>query len=183
MTKEKITLGGGCFWCIENIFKRVKGVISVNSGYSAGDNINPSYDEVCTGKTNHAEVVEVEFDNEIVDLNTILTVFFGIHDPTTLNQQGNDIGSQYRSIILTRNVQQKTVAENKINDLTNSDYLLDKAETRIVTEIKQFEQFYSAESYHNNYFENNQDSQYCQLVVARKIQKFLAEFSHLLKDE
>ena len=183
MTVEKITLGGGCFWCIENIFKRVKGVLSVKSGYSAGDNINPSYEEVCTGKTNHAEVVQIEFDNTIVTLETLLTVFFGIHDPTTLNRQGNDSGSQYRSIILYRNEQQKQISEQKIAELSNTDYLDDKEENTIVTELKQFEQFYSAESYHEDYYDNNPDNQYCQLVVAKKIQKFLANFSHLLKEE
>ena len=183
MTREKITLGAGCFWCIENIFKRVKGVISVNSGYSAGDNINPNYEDVCRGTTNHAEVVDIEFNTDVINLATLLTVFFGIHDPTTLNRQGNDVGSQYRSIILTRNDQQKMIAEEKMTELTNADYLADKDENKIVTEIKQFEQFYSAESYHDDYFDNNQDNQYCQLVVAKKIQKFLANFSHLLKDE
>jgi len=178
MTIEKITLGGGCFWCIENIFKRVKGVISVTSGYSAGDNINPTYQQVCSGETNHAEVVQIEFENEQVDLNTLLTVFFGIHDPTTLNRQGDDVGTQYRSIILTRNEQQQQTALTKIAELDQSDKFTDK----IVTFVDQFEQFYSAESYHQDYYENNQDNQYCQLVVAKKIQKFLAQYSHLLKD-
>jgi len=178
MTIEKITLGGGCFWCIENIFKRVIGVISVTSGYSAGDNINPTYQQVCSGETNHAEVVQIEFDNTEVNLKTLLTVFFGIHDPTSLNRQGEDIGSQYRSIILTRNEQQHKTAREKISELDKTDKFID----RIVTDIVQFEQFYSAESYHQDYFENNQDNQYCQLVVAKKIQKFLAEYSHLLKN-
>ncbi|PCI58492.1 MAG: peptide-methionine (S)-S-oxide reductase [Gammaproteobacteria bacterium] len=183
MIIEKITLGGGCFWCIENIFNRVNGIVTVTSGYAAGDIINPSYEEICRGTTNHAEVVDIEFDPEVVNLETILTVFFGIHDPTTLNRQGNDVGSHYRSIILVRNDQQQAVAQKKIAELNNADYLEDKSENKIVTEIKQFEQFYSAESYHQGYVEDNPDSQYCQLVVAQKIQKFLANFSHLLKDE
>jgi len=183
MAIDKITLGGGCFWCIENIFKRVKGVQTVKSGYSAGDNINPSYEEVITGTTNHAEVIEIDFNTDVISLDTLLTIFFGIHDPTTLNRQGNDSGSQYRSIILYRNEQQKQISEQKIAELSNADYLNDKEENNIVTELKQFEQFYSAESYHEDYYNNNPDNQYCQLVVAKKIQKFLANFSHLLKEE
>ena len=182
MAIEKITLGGGCFWCIENIFKRVKGVISANSGYAAGDNTNPTYNDVCSGKTNHAEVVEIEFNPDEVSLDTILTVFFAIHDPTTLNRQGYDQGSQYRSILLYRNEVQKNICSNKINELSTADYLADKEENSIVTELKPFEQFYSAESYHTDFVEKNPDNQYCQLVVAKKIQKFLANFSHLLKD-
>jgi peptide-methionine (S)-S-oxide reductase len=183
MSIEKITLGGGCFWCIENIFKRVKGVINVTSGYSAGDNINPTYQQVCSGETNHAEVVQIEFDNKLLNLGTILTVFFAIHDPTTLNRQGDDIGSQYRSIVLYRNDQQKHIAIDKIASLGQAGNVDGSFDDKIVTEIKQFEQFYSAESYHQDYFENNQDNQYCQLVVAKKIQRFLADFSHLLKTE
>jgi len=178
MTIEKITLGGGCFWCIETIFKRVKGVKDVISGYSAGDNIDPTYQQICSGETNHAEVVQITFDNSQVDLDTLLTVFFGIHDPTTLNRQGADIGTQYRSIILTRNDQQQKIALAKIVDLDKAEKFTDK----IVTEVIPFEQFYSAESYHQDYYENNQENQYCQLVVAQKIQKFLSEYSHLLKD-
>lgn len=178
MTIEIITIGGGCFWCIETIFKRVKGVKNVVSGYSAGDNINPTYQQICSGETNHAEVVQIEFENSQVDLDTILTVFFGIHDPTTLNRQGADIGTQYRSIILTRNNEQQEIALAKITELDNTA----KFTGKIVTEIVAFEQFYSAESYHQDYFKNNQDNQYCQLVIAKKIQIFLAEYSHLLKD-
>lgn len=179
MAIEKITLGGGCFWCMENIFKRVNGVLAVVSGYSAGDNINPTYQQVCSGETNHAEVVQIEFDRNLINLDTLLTVFFAIHNPTTLNRQGDDVGTQYRSIILIRNEQQQLIATNKIAKLNESDDFDDN----IVTEITQFKQFYSAENYHQDYFENNQDNQYCQLVVAKKIQQFLVNFSHLLKDE
>jgi peptide-methionine (S)-S-oxide reductase len=176
MIKETITLGGGCFWCIENIFKRLKGVLTVTSGYAGGDNSDPTYEQVCSGSTNHAEVVQIEFDNEVIPLTTILTVFFAIHDPTTPNRQGDDIGSQYRSIILYRNSQQKTQALAKIAQLNDSNEFTNP----IVTEVRPFEAFYSAESYHQNYFENNPENQYCQLVVSKKIQKFLHNFSHLL---
>ncbi len=177
MTKELITLGGGCFWCIENIFKRVKGVEAVVSGYSGGDNANPTYEQVCSGSTNHAEVVQITFDAHVISLDTLFTVFFAIHDPTTLNRQGDDIGSQYRSIILYHNDMQKKQAKAKIQQLEKSQVFTNP----IVTEVTAFERFYSAESYHQNYVENNPENQYCQLVVAKKIQKFLSDFSYLLK--
>ncbi len=177
MTKELITLGGGCFWCIENIFKRVKGVEAVVSGYSGGDNANPTYEQVCSGSTNHAEVVQITFDAHVISLDTLFTVFFAIHDPTTLNRQGDDIGSQYRSIILYHNDMQKKQAKAKIQQLEKSQVFTNP----IVTEVTAFERFYSAESYHQNYVENNPENQYCQLVVAKKIQKFLSDFSDLLK--
>lgn len=177
MTKELITLGGGCFWCIENIFKRVKGVEAVVSGYSGGDNANPTYEQVCSGSTNHAEVVQITFDTHVISLDTLFTVFFAIHDPTTLNRQGDDIGSQYRSIILYHNDMQKKQAKAKIQQLEKSQVFTNP----IVTEVTAFERFYSAESYHQNYVENNPENQYCQLVVAKKIQKFLSDFSYLLK--
>ena len=177
MTKELITLGGGCFWCIENIFKRVKGVEAVVSGYSGGDNANPTYEQVCSGSTNHAEVVQITFDTHVISLETLFTVFFAIHDPTTLNRQGDDIGSQYRSIILYHNDMQKKQAKAKIQQLEKSQVFTNP----IVTEVTAFERFYSAESYHQNYVENNPENQYCQLVVAKKIQKFLSDFSYLLK--
>ncbi len=177
MATELITLGAGCFWCVENIFKRIKGVNTVTSGYSAGDNENPTYEQVCSGSTNHAEVVQIEFDNQLVSFDTLLTVFFAIHDPTTLNRQGEDIGSQYRSIILYHELKQKEQALEKIAQLEKNHLF----ENPIVTEVLAFEKFYSAESYHQNYVENNPENQYCQLVVAKKIQKFLNDFSHLLK--
>ncbi len=176
---ETITLGAGCFWCVENIFFRVKGVITATSGYADGDTENPSYEQVCSGKTNHAEVVKLTFDPQIVTLDEIFTVFFAIHDPTTLNRQGGDIGSQYRSTILFHNELQKEIAEDKITELTNKRQFSDA----IVTSVVAYNHFYSAEQYHQEYFDNNPDNQYCQLVVAKKIQKFLNEFSHLLKPE
>lgn len=179
MNAEEITLGGGCFWCIENILSRVKGISKVTSGYANGDVETPSYEEVCSGTTNHAEVVKVEFDPAIVSFETILEVFFAIHDPTTLNRQGNDIGTQYRSIIIVENNEQKAIAEKKISDLTNAKAFDDE----IVTTVEEKRNYYAAEDYHQNYYNNNTDNQYCQLVVAKKIQKFLNSYSHLLKDE
>ena len=179
MSIEKITLGAGCFWCIENIFARLKGVVSVTSGYADGDILNPSYEQVYSGTSNHAEVVQIAFSPEQLSVEQILTVFFAIHDPTTLNRQGDDIGSQYRSTILYHNLAQQKIAKARIAQLTN-----DKAfEQPIVTYVKTANNFYSAESYHQDYFTNNPENKYCQLVVAKKIQKFLSEFAHLLKDE
>ena len=178
MNAEKITLGGGCFWCIENIFSRVKGISKVTSGYANGDVENPTYKEVCSGTTNHAEVVKIVFDPALVSFETILDVFFAIHDPTTLNRQGNDIGTQYRSIIIVENEDQKRSALNKINELNSTNTFDDE----IVTTVEEKKNYYAAEDYHQDYYNNNADNQYCQLVVAKKIQKFLNNFTHLLKD-
>ena len=178
MQIESITLGAGCFWCVETIFSRIKGVNSVKSGYANGDNSNPTYEQVCTGNTNHVEVVQISFDTSIITLAEVLTVFFAIHDPTTLNRQGNDIGTQYRSTILYHQDGQKIAAENKILQLTDSQTFSDK----IVTTVEPLTTFYPAEQYHQDYFANNPQNQYCQLVVAKKVQKFLHEFQHLLKE-
>lgn len=177
MTIEKITLGAGCFWCVENIFSRIKGIQSAVSGYADGDVENPSYEQVCSGSTNHAEVVQITFDTDLISVETILTVFFAIHDPTTLNRQGNDIGTQYRSTILYHNEQQKALSNQKIAAINESGEFADP----VVTTVVPYRNFYSAESYHQDYYTNNPDNQYCQLVVAKKIQKFLANFAHLLK--
>ena len=179
MNLEEITLGGGCFWCIENIFSRVKGITKVVSGYANGDIENPSYEQVCSGNTNHAEVVKVSFDANVVSLDTVLDVFFAIHDPTTLNRQGNDIGTQYRSIIVVENDTQREAALAKIKQLTDANAFEDD----IVTLVEHKKNYYAAEDYHQDYYNNNTDNQYCQLVVAKKIQKFLTNFSHLLKEE
>ena len=178
MSIETITLGAGCFWCIENIFARIDGVKSVISGYADGDIANPSYQQVCSGNTNYAEVVQVTFDTEKLSLEQVLTVFFAIHDPTTLNRQGDDIGSQYRSTILTHNAQQQNIAEDKIAQLTANNSFTNP----IVTAVKPVNNFYNAESYHQDFVTNNPENKYCQLVVARKIQKFLQDFSYLLKE-
>ncbi|MDO6446528.1 peptide-methionine (S)-S-oxide reductase MsrA [Colwellia sp. 1_MG-2023] len=178
MNLEEITLGGGCFWCIENIFARVKGITKAVSGYANGDIENPTYEQVCSGNTNHAEVVKISFDPTLVSLDTVLDVFFAIHDPTTLNRQGNDIGTQYRSIIVVENDQQQDAALKKIKQLTDANAFADD----IVTLVEHKKNYYAAEDYHQDYYNNNADNQYCQLVVAKKIQKFLNNFSHLLKD-
>lgn len=179
MSIETITLGAGCFWCVENIFARVKGVVSVTSGYADGNIVDPSYEQVCSGIGNHAEVVQISFKPSQLSVEQILTVFFAIHDPTTLNRQGDDIGNQYRSTILFHTPAQQAVAQTKIAQLHAEQYF----EQSIVTSVKAVNNFYSAESYHQDYFTNNPENKYCQLVVAKKIQKFLNEFSHLLKDE
>jgi peptide-methionine (S)-S-oxide reductase len=179
MSIETITLGAGCFWCVENIFARIKGVVSVTSGYADGDIVNPSYQQVCNGIGNHAEVVQVTFNPEQLTIEEILTVFFAIHDPTTLNRQGDDIGSQYRSTILFHSTEQQAIAQAKIAQLNATQYF----QQPIVTIVKAANSFYSAEDYHQDYFTNNPENKYCQLVVAKKIQKFLSEFSYLLKDE
>lgn len=179
MSIETITLGSGCFWCIENVLKRIKGVNTVVSGYANGDTKNPTYEQVISGTTNYVEVVQVTFDNEKITLEVILTVFFAIHDPTTLNRQGNDVGNQYRSAILYHNDRQQSIAFNARAKLNRQKAF----ENPVVTEVKEINSFYSAESYHQDYVENNPDSRYCQIIVARKIQKFLADFPHLLKEE
>ncbi|WP_085298930.1 peptide-methionine (S)-S-oxide reductase MsrA [Cognaticolwellia mytili] len=177
MNIETITLGAGCFWCVENIFSRIKGVQAVVSGYADGDLTNPTYEQVSTGLTNYAEVIQLTFDREQLSIEQVLTVFFAIHDPTTLNRQGDDIGSQYRSTILVHNEEQNITAIRKLAQLASDNTF----KNPIVTSIKKVNNFYSAESYHQDYFENNPNNRYCQLVVAKKIQKFLTEFSHLLE--
>jgi peptide-methionine (S)-S-oxide reductase len=176
---ETITLGAGCFWCVENIFGRIKGVLSVTSGYADGDVIKPSYEQVCSGITNHAEVVQITFNPSQLAIEQLLTVFFAIHDATTLNRQGDDIGSQYRSTILCHTPAQQVVAKTKIAQLHSQQYF----EQAIVTSVKAATNFYSAEDYHQDYVTNNPENKYCQLVVAKKIQTFLSEFSYLLKNE
>lgn len=177
MSVETITLGAGCFWCVENIFNRIKGVTSVISGYADGDTENPTYEQVCSGATNYAEVIQVSFDKKLISLEQLLEVFFAVHDPTTIDRQGDDIGSQYRSTILYHSEQQKLTANNKINTLVESQQF----ENSIVTKVTAVNNFHSAESYHQDYVNNNPENRYCQLVVARKIQKFITEFEHLLK--
>lgn len=179
MNIETITLGAGCFWCVENIFARIKGVVSVTSGYADGYIVNPSYQQVSSGIGDHAEVVQVKFNPSELTVDEILTVFFAIHDPTTLNRQGDDIGRQYRSTILFHTAEQQAIAEAKIAQL-NAEQTFTQL---IVTLVKAANSFYSAEDYHQDYFTNNPDNQYCQLVVAKKIQKFLNDFSHLLQDQ
>jgi len=174
---ETIYLGGGCFWCLEAVFQKVRGVERVTSGYSGGNFENPNYEQVSSGNTNHAEVVKVEFDKNIISTETILDIFFEIHDPTSLNRQGNDIGSQYRSIILVTNPEQLKISMNKILDLNSSG----KYNTPLVTEIKKFENFYLAEEYHQNFYLNNQNYPYCTVVIDPKLRKFMDHFSQVVK--
>jgi peptide-methionine (S)-S-oxide reductase len=177
MTSEVATLAGGCFWCVEAVYDLLKGVKSVESGYMGGKAANPSYQQVCTGTTGHAEVVQVTFDPAEVNFTDILDVFFTVHDPTTLNRQGNDVGTQYRSAIFYHSQEQKAAAEQKIAELNASHLWNDP----IVTEVTPAETFYMAEEYHQEYFANNPNQGYCQFVVAPKVAKFRKHYLEKLK--
>lgn len=165
---QKIVFGGGCFWCVEAVFLRVNGVSKVVSGYSGGEIPNPTYQQVCTGRTGHAEVVEVTFDPELVSLEQILVIFFKTHDPTTLNQQGADIGTQYRSVVYYSSDEQKAATESVMKKLTEEKIFSDP----IVTEVSPLGELYIAEDYHQNYYKLNPSNPYCQNVVASKVRKF-----------
>jgi peptide-methionine (S)-S-oxide reductase len=173
---EKIILGGGCFWCLEAIFKEVKGVVSVVSGYAGGDLDFPTYEQVSSGQSGHAEVTEIEFNPEVISLKDLFNIFFLTHDPTTPNQQGADVGPQYRSVIFYNNQDQKTVALDMINEIT----LKGIYSNPIVTEVKEFTKFFKAEDYHQNFYKNNKDYPYCKIVIDPKIQKLKKEFSEKL---
>ena len=175
---EKATLGGGCFWCTEAIYSELKGVVDVKPGYSGGTTKNPTYKEVCTGETGHAEVIQITFDPNIISFAEILEVFFMTHNPTSLNRQGNDVGTQYRSVIFYHSEKQKEVAE-KVVKLFTDEKVYDQP---IVTEITAFEKFYEAEDYHKNYFARNKNEGYCQFVIIPKIDKFRKIFKDKLKD-
>jgi peptide-methionine (S)-S-oxide reductase len=175
---EIATLGGGCFWCTEAVYKELKGVVSVTSGYSGGDIINPSYREVCSGRTGHAEVTEIEFDPSVISFKEILEVFFATHDPTTLNRQGNDTGPQYRSVIFYHNPAQKETAEKVIMRL-NDENVYGKP---VVTELTAWKNFFPAEAWHQDYFENNPEQAYCQYVIVPKMKKFREIFRERLKN-
>jgi peptide-methionine (S)-S-oxide reductase len=170
---EVATLGGGCFWCLEAVYDELVGVDHVESGYAGGTVVNPTYQQVCTGTTGHAEVVQVTFDPEIISYDDILDIFFSIHDPTTLNRQGADVGTQYRSVIFYHDEKQKATAERKIKELSQSG----NWRNPIVTQVVPFEQFYEAEDYHQEYFVNNKYQPYCMAVVAPKVKKFKKQFS------
>ena len=174
---ETATLGAGCFWCVEAIFQKLKGVISVLPGYSGGSVKNPSYKEVCTGRTGHAEVCNIEFDPGIISFSEILKVYWQTHDPTTLNRQGNDIGEQYRSVIFYHNEQQRKIAE-ELKERLNSEKVWNDP---VITEIVPFEHFYYAEDYHKNYYNNNKDQPYCSIVITPKLEKFKKIFSEKLR--
>jgi peptide-methionine (S)-S-oxide reductase len=176
---QTATLAGGCFWCLEAVFDELKGVVSVESGYAGGSKENPTYREVCTGMTGHAEVVQVRFDAGVITYQEILNVFFAIHDPTTMNRQGADAGTQYRSAIFYHDDEQKAMAEGLIKAL-NGQKIWDKP---IVTQVTKLDKFYVAEDYHQEYFANNASQPYCQAVVAPKVAKFRKHFLDLLKKQ
>ncbi len=176
---QTATLAGGCFWCLEAVYDELKGVQSVESGYAGGHVANPSYRDVCTGNTGHAEVVQIQFDPKIVYDRDLLNVYFTIHDPTTLNRQGADVGTQYRSAIFYHDDEQKKIAEEVIKDL-NAKKIWDNP---IVTEVTKFDEFYKAEDYHQEYFAHNPYQPYCQVVVAPKVAKFRKHFIEMLKKQ
>lgn len=183
---QKATFGGGCFWCTEAIFKRIKGVLSVESGYAGGDMENPSYEKVSSGKTGHAEAVQLTFDPKVISFEKLLEIFWATHDPTTKNRQGADVGTQYRSVIFYHNDDQKKIAEKSKEEHKN-DF-----REKIVTDILPFKKFYKAEEYHQNYYDTYQQAvafgdkfanSYCSLVIDPKIQKLIAKFNDQVKEE
>ncbi len=174
---ETATLGGGCFWCLEAVYQRVKGVQKVVSGYAGGQVENPTYEQVCSDTTGHAEVVQITFAPEIISYEDILNIFWQIHDPTQLNRQGNDVGTQYRSVIFYHNEDQKRKAMVSKRDLEQTAIF----KKPIVTEIAPLTKFYPAEQYHQNYFNRNSNQMYCQLVIAPKLKKFKKSFTEYLK--
>ena len=176
---QTATLAGGCFWCLEAVYDEIKGVQSVESGYAGGHIDNPSYREVCNGTTGHAEVVQVHFDPNVVSYRDLLNVFFAIHDPTTLNRQGADVGTQYRSAIFYHDEEQKRIAEELIKEL-NTQEIWDRP---IVTQVEKLDKFYMAEDYHQEYFARNPYQPYCMAVVAPKVSKFRKHFLELLKKQ
>jgi peptide-methionine (S)-S-oxide reductase len=175
--REAATLGGGCFWCLEAVYEQLRGVETVVSGYSGGEKPNPSYREICSGRTGHAEVVQLHFDPETVSFRQILQVFFTIHDPTTLNRQGADVGTQYRSVIFSHSPEQQATAHEVINEFQEKKIWQDP----IVTEVTPLAAFYPAEDYHQEYYRNNTAQPYCQVVIAPKVAKFRKEFVEALK--
>ena len=172
MAIETATFGAGCFWCVEAVFQSLKGVSNVRSGYMGGHTADPSYEDVCSGNTGHAEVIQLDFDPGIISFEELLLVFFKTHNPTTLNRQGNDIGTQYRSVIFYHSQEQKQKANDVIDELTK-ELVFDKP---IVTEITPISEFYQAEDYHQNYFKYNSDKPYCAFVIQPKLAKFTKDF-------
>jgi peptide-methionine (S)-S-oxide reductase len=174
---EIATLGGGCFWCTEAILSELVGVSSVTSGYAGGTVPSPTYEQVCTGRTGHAEVVQVTFDPSVVSYHDLLTVFLTTHDPTSLNRQGNDVGTQYRSVIFWHSPTQRATAEQVIGELESAQLW----KRKIVTELAPFTEFYPAEEYHRDYFRRNPGSGYCRAIIAPKVSKFRKQFAARLK--
>jgi peptide-methionine (S)-S-oxide reductase len=177
MTTEVATLAGGCFWCLEAVFDQLQGVTDVVSGYAGGARANPTYEQVCSGATGHAEVIQVTYDPTVVSFREILEVFFTIHDPTTLNRQGGDVGTQYRSAIFYHAPEQKAAAEQVIKEFTAAKIW----DAPIVTQVAPLDAFYPAEGYHQEYFQRNPYQPYCQIVVAPKVAKFRKKFLEKLK--
>lgn len=175
---EQATFGGGCFWCTEAVFQNLKGVTKVVSGYMGGQKENPTYKEICNGDTGHAEIIQIEYNEQEIRFEDLLLIFFKTHDPTTLNRQGNDAGTQYRSVVFYETAEQKAAAESMIDSL-EKEMVFNRP---IVTEITPISQFYSAEDYHQNYFNNNPDQGYCAYVIQPKLAKFTKEFGGKLKD-
>ena len=178
-TTEKVVFGGGCFWCTEAVFKMLTGVESVTSGYAGGNTENPTYREVCSGKTGHAEAIQIEYDSSKVSYKDLLTIFFASHDATQLNRQGADVGTQYRSIVLYTTEKQKSETESFIKELDASSSDGDP----IVTEVVPLTIFYPAEDYHQDYYAQNANQGYCQIVIAPKLQKVQAQYAELLKSQ
>jgi len=176
-SKERVVLGGGCFWCLDAVFLRINGVQSVVSGYMGGSNANPTYEAVCSGTTGHVEVVEVVFEKEVIEFTDILRIFFSIHDPTTLDRQGADVGSQYRSVIFTHTDEQMAEANQLIQQLDGTSTW----SRPIVTEVKPVDIFYAAEDYHHQYYEGNRSQPYCQYVIDPKIEKLRNSWAKFLK--
>jgi len=174
---KEVTFGAGCFWCIEAVFEELKGVVSVESGYSGGAVLNPTYTQICTGTTGHAEVARITYDADVISFKELLEVFWQTHDPTTLNRQGNDVGTQYRSAIFYHDASQKEQAEHYKNELNKSG-AFSKA---IVTEISPLINYYKAENYHQNYYSLNPNQGYCQYIIAPKMEKFRKAFKEKLK--
>jgi len=177
MDREVATLGGGCFWCLDAVYRQLRGVENVESGYAGGTKANPTYREVCGGQTGHAEVVQITFDPSKISYRDLLDVFFTIHDPTTKDRQGGDIGPQYRSIILTHTAEQERVAREAIAEV-EAEKIWDDP---IVTEVERLTKFYPAERYHQDYFANNEGQPYCQVVIAPKVAKFRRKFLESLR--
>jgi len=177
MNRQKATFGAGCFWCVEAIFQAFKGVHSVLSGYAGGHTESPTYEQVCGGATGHAEVAQITFDPNIISFETLLHIFWRAHDPTTLNRQGADRGSQYRSAIFYHSDEQKNIAQKSLMETGKSDLWPNP----IVTEITALDKFYPAEAYHNDYFRRNQNQAYCSAVIAPKVQKMQKDFKDMLK--
>ena len=176
-TNKKIVLGGGCFWCLEPVYDKLQGVEKVVVGYAGGSVSQPTYEQVCSGRTGHAEVVEITYDPGIISLNGILEIFFQVHDPTTLNRQGADVGTQYRSIILVKDEQEKEQVREIVEKIDQSDLWNNK----IVTQVEILDTFYPAEEYHQNYYEKNPWAGYCQVVIKPKVKKFKEKFADQLK--